>query len=150
MLTKKKTKCSEPFCRSHNIKAKGLCSKHYTRKRRNENPLKSSYQALKDNAKRRGKDFSLTLEEFKKFAIETGYVYGRGRTVDSFHIDRIDESKGYHIENIQILTNSENVKKFHKIKRILDYHYDPNGVPCYFHFKGKSEYQTEFKNGAPF
>lgn len=58
------------------------------------------------------KEFKLTFEEFKKFAIETNYIQGKGKNKTSYHIDRIDETKGYTIDNIQVLTNSENVKKY--------------------------------------
>ena len=78
---------------------------------RKKNPVKYAYQSLKNNAKRRGKVFELTLEQFKEFAIKTRYMAKRGIYKNSYHIDRIDEAKGYTIDNIQVLTNSENIKK---------------------------------------
>lgn len=74
--------------------------------------------ALRDNAKRRGKIFELTFEQFETFAIKTQYYKKKGIYSDNYHIDRIDESKGYTIDNIQVLTNSANIKKF------LSYKYD--------------------------
>ena len=147
LVLSKKKKCSVPYCRSHNIKAKGLCSKHYTRERRRKNPVRASFQALKDNAKRRGKEFSLTFKEFEKFAVETSYIYSKGRKIDSLHIDRIDESKGYHIENIQVLTNGDNVRKYHQHKKRLDWFTNERGVPFGFHFENSRVIET---GGVPF
>ena len=83
---------------------------------RKNNPLKASYQALKDNAKRRGKLFDITFEEFKEFAIKTDYINKRGRSAQSFHIDRVGEKEGYTKSNIQALPNVDNVKKYVKFK----------------------------------
>ena len=76
--------------------------------------MKAAYCNLKANAKRRGKEFSLTFEQFRDFAIKTDYHQKKGVEKESFHIDRIDEEKGYSIDNIQVLTNSQNVKKYVK------------------------------------
>jgi len=79
---------------------------------RKKYPLKAAYQTLKYNAKRRGKEFDLTFEQFKEFAIKTKYEKKRGVYADSYHIDRIDETKGYTIDNIQVLTNVQNLRKY--------------------------------------
>lgn len=84
---------------------------------------------LKNNAKRRGHEFTLTLDQFLEFAIKTNYMARKGIYKDSYHIDRIDETKGYSIDNIQAITNTENIKKY------LSYNYDKNGVPCDFKMK---------------
>lgn len=76
------------------------------------NPLRYAYQSLKDNAKRRGKPFDLTFEQFKSFCSKTSYIQNRGRLAGSFHIDRKNEDEGYTLDNIQVLTNSENVRKY--------------------------------------
>lgn len=76
-----------------------------------------SYRTLKANAKRRKKDFTLTLDEFKKFCYETNLLTNRGTKSTSYTVDRIDNNKGYHIYNIQVLTNADNVKK----EKILNY-----------------------------
>jgi len=76
------------------------------------NPLRYAYQSLKDNAKRRGKEFDISFDQFKDFCIKTAYIQNRGRLAGSFHIDRIDETGGYTLDNIQVLTNSENVQKY--------------------------------------
>jgi len=83
--------------------------------------MKYAYYNLRSNAKHRGKEFDLTFEQFKKFAIETDYFVGKGKKKDSYSIDRIDNNKGYTLDNIQIMTLSENSKKYTKT---LDAYYD--------------------------
>lgn len=73
------------------------------------------YDKLKSNARRRGCFFDLTLDQFKNFCEETGYLKKKGRRSQSYHIDRIDIKKGYTEGNLQILTNLENVMKQHNV-----------------------------------
>lgn len=82
--------------------------------------MKAAFADLRSNAKRRGKQFDLTFEQFKQFCYETDYITGRGRSKESFTIDRIDNDKGYTLDNIRILTKSQNSSK--KDKKFL--HYD--------------------------
>jgi hypothetical protein len=74
--------------------------------------MRATYQILKDNAKRRGKAFSLTFDEFCKFVKQTDYIRGKGITAKSLTIDRIDETGGYHINNIRAIPNSVNIRKY--------------------------------------
>ena len=113
-------KCKTLHCR--NKKDRGtLCFKCISRRYRSKNKIKAAFYNLKSNAKRRNKFFDLTIEQFTQFAIETDYIKGKGKSIDSFSIDRIDNAKGYTIENIQILSISDNAKKGVKI---LNAHYD--------------------------
>lgn len=73
--------------------------------------MRDAYLNLKSNAKRRGKVFELTFDQFREFASQCQYIKKKGRTANSYHIDRIDETKGYTIDNIQLLTNIENIQK---------------------------------------
>lgn len=125
---KKKEKCETKQCRKKKAKTGNFCYTCIREKYKSkpENLLRYCYGNLKRNAKRREKEFTITFEEFKEFAIKTNYIVGRGKRKDSFHIDRIDETRGYHIDNIQVLTNTENVRKMLKAR----YGYD--GVPIDF------------------
>ena len=76
-----------------------------------QNLIAWSYRTLKANAKRRGKAFSLTLNDFAFFCYETNLLTTRGTKSTSFTVDRISDQYGYHVGNIQLLTNSDNVKK---------------------------------------
>jgi len=106
-------KCTTPYCRNESEKGRTICTKCIKRKYRENNKMKASYQNLKDNSKRRGKDFSLTFEEFKAFCIKTEYITKKGKNKDGYTIDRKEQDKGYHSWNIQVLTNSNNVKKYY-------------------------------------
>lgn len=75
------------------------------------NPLTYTYNSLKCNARRRGKPFDLTFIQFSKFCIDSNYMKLKGKTKNQYSIDRIDPTKGYSIDNIQILTVSENSTK---------------------------------------
>lgn len=117
--------CKTKNCRKPKYRG-NYCHSCQKKKYKEKHPVKYAYTVLKNNAKRRGKEFELTLEQFEKFCIKTNYLVGRGIYKESYHIDRIDESKGYTIDNIQVLTNSQNIKKY------LTYSYDANGKPNYF------------------
>lgn len=69
------------------------------------------YHRLKNAAKRRGIPFDLTRDQFAQFAQETGYAYKRGRTVQGWHIDRIDPLRGYTLDNVRALPASDNCRK---------------------------------------
>ena len=75
------------------------------------NPISYTYGALRQNARRRKKEFNLTLEEFTTFVKESGYIEGKGIKPESLTIDRIDSSKGYSIDNIQVISMSDNSSK---------------------------------------
>jgi len=107
--------CGTKYCRNICKNRRNFCNTCNSRKFRSKNPEYYCYITLKNNSKRRRKNFNLTFEEFKKFAIETKYIAGKGRSKQSLTIDRIDNSRGYSLDNIQILTKSENCSKRTKI-----------------------------------
>lgn len=104
-------KCGTPYCRNEKAPGRKICHKCRARRQAISNPVGYAYNNLKQNAKRRGKYFDLTLEEFTEFCRSTDYIDKKGKSRKSYSIDRIDNSKGYTISNIQILTLSENSKK---------------------------------------
>ncbi|OAB79731.1 hypothetical protein ULVI_03020 [Cochleicola gelatinilyticus] len=75
---------------------------------------------MKHNAKTRGKSFSITLDEFRQLCKETGYIITKGFRGRAASIDRIDNSKGYSIDNIQIMSLRANVKKYHEVDKYAD------------------------------
>lgn len=79
--------------------------------------MRYAYDTLRANCKRRKGAgwFELTFEEFKQFAIETNYIAGKGRSKFSYTIDRKDNSMGYFIGNIEILSSSANSRKRNKV-----------------------------------
>jgi len=110
-MKKQAVKCETKGCR--NIAYKGrFCNKCKSATYRKSNPIKASFYILKANATRRGKPFDLTFDQFKSFVIKTEYIKKKGIFSESYHIDRIEESLGYTIDNIQLLTNAQNVRSF--------------------------------------
>lgn len=92
-----------------------------TRAYRQAHPIRAAYLNLKHNARRRGKEFSLTLEEFETFARKIILHYGKKRDCNTWSIDRIDPRRGYSLDNIQTLTLSENTRKQHSDRRIFEF-----------------------------
>lgn len=107
-------KCASKRCRGrvasracHSDK----CAKCKMRIWNEKYPLQRAFHNLRSHAKERGKDFSLTFDQFKVFAEKTDYMARRGKTSLSLSIDRIENSKGYHFDNIQAITLRENSRK---------------------------------------
>ena len=96
---------------------------HRSRIFKDKHPVKYAYNKLKQRANERGHDFDLSFEQFKKFAEDSGWLHYKGKEKNSLSIDRIDEQKGYSIDNRSVKTLSENAAKsmryrylkFHKI-----------------------------------
>jgi hypothetical protein len=113
MRAAKKNSCKTRGCRgiptpaSHSC----YCSKCKTRRWRERHPLSYSFHKLKMRALERGKDFTLTREEYFKFAKDTDYGRLKGKTSLSLSIDRVENAFGYHSWNIRAITVSENARK---------------------------------------
>jgi len=103
--------CSTQTCVNFASKRSNYCSKCATRRYRENNPVEYTLNKLRNNAKRRGIFFSLTLPWFRKFCKETGYIEGKGLNPDSLTIDRIDATLGYIPGNIQVMTLVDNARK---------------------------------------
>ena len=103
----------QPDCKCGKPAAPGrkLCHACAMRRWRQNNPIKAAYFTLRDNAIRRGKDFSLTFAQFRKFCRGSGYLEGKGRKPECLSIDRIDNSRGYEKGNLAVLTVSMNASK---------------------------------------
>lgn len=101
-------KCKTKWCRNDRAKGRTICHKCHSRNFKQRNPDAYYFNALRNNARRRGKEFNLTLEEFRSFCQVTDYLALKGKTKFDMSVDRIDNNKGYHLENMQVLTLSEN------------------------------------------
>lgn len=104
--------CCAYGCREKpNPRKAGLCHKHYARKLRAEDPVQVRYNQLVQNAKRRGWGVFFSLNKFRQWCQENGYIVKKGRRGFSATLDRIDPRIGYYIWNLQILTNRANASK---------------------------------------
>jgi hypothetical protein len=97
------------------------CNSCNYKQKKKSNPIRIAYTSLKGHAKERGKDFDLTIEQFEEFCIKSNYLNCRGIEKFSYHIDRKDETKGYEVGNLQLLTNIQNVRKYIKFVEINRY-----------------------------
>lgn len=107
---KTENKCSTPYCRNERAKDRTICDKCRMREYKKRHPIEYTYNAFRTNAKRRGKEFKVTLEEFKQFCRETNYLELKGKYKYDYSIHREINEKGYLLENMGIKTVSENVK----------------------------------------
>lgn len=111
---KKKGICPAYRCSNKIADKKKFCHRHHAQYQKETNPIGYAYSSLKQNAKRRNKEFKLTIKEFRQFCGETNYINLKGKKASCASIDRINPNKGYEIGNIQILSLSDNSKKMHQ------------------------------------
>lgn len=71
----------------------------------------------KHNARKKGVGFNLLFLSLLNFCRNTNYHILRGQASGSMTIDRIDNLKGYTDDNIQMLSNKENVQKYFRQDR---------------------------------
>ncbi|MFN4026462.1 MAG: hypothetical protein ACK4IZ_03350 [Flavobacterium sp.] len=104
--------CAYSCTNKPDSKKGGLCAKHYARKIKQQDIVQYRYNYFKSNAIKRNKEFTITLEEFRRFCQRTGYMIKKGVRGRAATIDRRCNVQGYHIWNIQLLTMSQNLKKY--------------------------------------
>lgn len=106
--------CLTPLCRGKVNKKKEhspYCTRCRRRHWKEKNPLKYSFGNLRRRARQRGKEFLLTFEEYREFAVKTDYARMKGKTSLSLSIDRINNDGPYAAWNIRAITLSENSRK---------------------------------------
>lgn len=104
--------CHVAHCANRTTGKTTLCSTCRSKKCRKADPVRYAYNNLKNHAEARGILFTITLPQFREFCRKVNYIGFKGRSAESYTIDRRHEDVGYHIDNIQVLTNSNNVKKY--------------------------------------
>ena len=123
--------CLVKYCRRKRAPHRLICHCHHVRAWRKRSPDKAAYQTLKDHAKRRKITFTLTLKQFLDIAVSSGYIDKKGNFAQDLQLDRIDPTRGYEANNIQVISCSENSRKgatfdkqaykeYHKNKRNED------------------------------
>lgn len=103
--------CWVKHCRNKCGTKKSICYKHDAIVWRTEHPVEAAYKMVHCSARKRQIKFNLTLDEFKKLIEGTGYIERKGRSTEALHIDRVDPRQGYFVENLQIITCEENLKR---------------------------------------
>lgn len=111
--------CVTTGCNKEPKGSRNICTNCRQRKWRSNNPFKYHWKNLKNRAKQRNIPFSLTLDEFKtiwKNHPEKWKERIENPSVMNWSLDRKDRDKGYHFDNLQVMSVSDNSKKFHESK----------------------------------
>lgn len=95
-----------------------FCYKHRKRYKKETNLLAYTYDLLKQNAKRRKKIFTISLDYFRKWCRDNNYLKLKGKSAKSASIDRDNPNLGYVEGNLKLLSLSANSKKHHTDKEI--------------------------------
>lgn len=106
-------KCSTPWCRHRARNQRSKCHTCRGRLYAAAHPDIVAFNNLKKSARRRGHEFSLTIGQFREFAVRYDYLNKRGKHAEGFTVNRIDADEGYHIWNLEVITNSANVIQEH-------------------------------------
>jgi transcriptional regulator with XRE-family HTH domain len=109
-VTKKKF-CKSVGCFTKAAPGRTECWKHISRRLRAAKPINAAFHTLKMNAKRRNKEFSITLQYFTELCLESGYIEGKGRGANDLTIDRDKNYLGYIPGNIKVMLKHENCSK---------------------------------------
>jgi hypothetical protein len=105
-------RCATKNCR-HRCAASGkspYCARCRYRRFAAKFPLKAAFNNLRKRAKQRGHEFTLTYPEYQDFCYRTGYDILKGKQAFSLTIHRVDDSRGYSVDNIRAVRNSTNVR----------------------------------------
>ena len=89
----------------------GICSAHYMLRWRRENPERAAYNTLRDHARERRIEFTITFDYFCGLVHGMRYLENSGTVRGMLTIDRHDPVKGYIPGNLGVVSVEENVAK---------------------------------------
>jgi hypothetical protein len=124
--------CLTPSCKNIAYKHKNYCCTCRVRKWRKSHLLNYFFLTTRGNAKRRGKEWSLTFDEFLEFCNQTNYDKLKGRTALCLSIDRIRSWEGYHKDNIRAISVSDNSKRERGVFLEIDSEWEMEKEPAPF------------------
>jgi len=121
-------RCISDNCK--NFAKNGRCCNTCTSRRyRAKYPLKYVFDTLKTNAKRRGKEFTITLNYFSEIVSQKeGYLEHKGRENGALQVDRIDNELGYIEGNIRIITAEENRAAYYEFMKQKSLHHEEGDI----------------------
>lgn len=111
-------RCIVRLCRKKAQKHRRFCRRCRQRRYIADNPVSYAYSKLKQHAKERKIAFELTPLEWECFCEATGYHELKGRNSWAMQVDRKDETGPYSLDNIQLLTTSENTAKGNRARHL--------------------------------
>lgn len=109
-------KCETKFCRRAAAKGR-FCHRCEHANRKANNPYAYWLGVNRRNARRRGKNWEISLEYWVQWCDETGYLALKGRYKNDLSIDCKINELGYVDGNLKPLTVSDNAKK--GVKRVV-------------------------------
>ena len=110
--------CATPYCRNRRRENRSDCHTCKSRKHRAAHPEKFAFRSLKAHAKERGIEFAITFEQFMEVALKSDYIEKKGNHAQGLTVDRINNLKGYILNNVCVMTRSENSVKRAKFDAI--------------------------------
>lgn len=88
-----------------------ICDRCKYRRWRANNPEKCILKELRRRAKDRNIPFTLTVDQLPQIEGWSDYLQRRGNNRESLQIDRIKTHLGYTLDNVRIITTTENTCK---------------------------------------
>jgi len=124
--------CARYGCLNQAGSHKKYCCKHHHQALKRRDPISSIYSHRKQRAKARGHAWGLSLAEFRQWCHQTGYHLGCGKEAHSLSIDRLDNTRGYTLDNIACVPLGANAAKYTRapggewgLGADGSYHYEP-------------------------
>lgn len=114
MKKEKVNNCKNKTCKNK-TEFKGYCSTCRSRRTREKDHIRYVWLNLKNRAKQRPKDFTITLDEFREWCKENNFPE-EGQSVD-----RKKNEHGYHIWNIEKMPLIDNIRKYYDHDRHQTY-----------------------------
>ncbi len=115
-------KCETKFCRNSAAKGRRVCYKCRSRQHKEKHPFRYHFNALRNNARRRGIPFELSFEVYRALYRDHPVASKDKLLTDSnarFEVDRIDVRRGYEDDNVQLIEKHRNVQKYHEFDKFI-------------------------------
>jgi hypothetical protein len=134
--------CSTPGCPNAALPKRTVCGYCKNKRYAVNHQMELTYKQWRNNAKRRGKVFEITFEQFKQLAKRTRYMTKKGIYRNSYHLDRKREEGGYTVDNVRVIKNCANIRKY------LRWYWDEQRRRMVYTVE--TEKKEEKKNDEPF
>jgi hypothetical protein len=112
--------CWVKGCRNMAKPDRCLCAKHQMQRWRSKDRVTADYCNLRDHAKARNIEFSITPDYWRGITDAFG-LYATGASGETLTVDRVDASRGYVVGNLRIVSLSVNAAKSNR-ERYLPEH----------------------------
>lgn len=118
-------KCNTKNCYRETKETVAFCAFCRVKKWRENHPVEYTFANIKNRARQRGIAFLLTLEEWREWCERNNYIALRGNGKNDMTVDREYNDVGYQVDNMVMMTRTQNRNKPAKYKN----RYNPPDVP---------------------